>query len=123
MLHLLDTCILIDILRMDRNAVAFVSSLDERPHVCPVSSMELLAGARTQREENLIDQLLAKFHMVQIDSGIYRRAGSWLRHYQASHAIGSVDALIAATAEHHGLKLATLNTKHFPMFPKLKRAY
>ena len=34
-----------------------------------------------------------------------------------------MDAIIAATAEHHGLRLATLNVKHFPMFPKLKRAY
>ena len=31
--------------------------------------------------------------------------------------------LIAATAEHHGLDLATLNVKHFPMFKRLKAAY
>ena len=40
-----------------------------------------------------------------------------------SHGIDIPDAIIAATAEHHGLRLATLNTKHFPMFPKIKRAY
>ena len=40
-----------------------------------------------------------------------------------SHGIDIPDAIIAATAEHHGLRLATLNVKHFPMFPKLKRAY
>ncbi len=40
-----------------------------------------------------------------------------------SHGLDDIDALIAATAEHHGLRLATLNVKHFPMFPKLRRAY
>ena len=30
---------------------------------------------------------------------------------------------VAATAEHHGLELATLNVKHFPMFKRLKAAY
>jgi predicted nucleic acid-binding protein len=40
-----------------------------------------------------------------------------------SHGIDIPDAIIAATAEHHGLKLATLNVRHFPMFRKLKPAY
>ncbi len=52
-----------------------------------------------------------------------RRAGVFSRLYEPSHGLDDIDALIAATAEHHGLRLATLNVKHFPMFPKLKRAY
>jgi predicted nucleic acid-binding protein len=47
----------------------------------------------------------------------------WSRVFAPSHGLDDVDAIIAATAEHHGLRLATLNVKHFPMFPKLKRAY
>lgn len=46
-----------------------------------------------------------------------------MRHYRASHAIDLPDALIAAAAEHHGLTLATLNVKHFPMLNGLRRAY
>ena len=46
-----------------------------------------------------------------------------MRHFHKSHGIDIPDALIAATAEHHELRLATLNVKHFPMFPKLRRAY
>ena len=45
------------------------------------------------------------------------------KHYQRSHGLEFPDALIAATAEHHGLTLATLNVKHFPMFRNLKPAY
>jgi predicted nucleic acid-binding protein len=85
--------------------------------------MELYSGARTQREERRIDTLLASFDRVAIDDSIFRLAGSLLRHYRASSGIDFPDALIAATAEHHGLELATLNVKHFPMFKGLKPAY
>ena len=58
-----------------------------------------------------------------VTSDIAELAGRMVKHFQKSHGLDDLDALIAATAEQHGLKLATLNTKHFPMFPKLKRAY
>ena len=54
---------------------------------------------------------------------IASRAGVFVRHYQASYGLDDIDALIAATAEHHDVKLATLNVKHFPMFAKLRRPY
>ena len=50
-------------------------------------------------------------------------ARKFARHFQASHGLDVSDALIAATAEQHGLALATLNIKHFPMFKGLKRPY
>lgn len=49
---------------------------------------------------------------------IGERSGVFMRLYGASHSID-----IAATAEHHELVLATLNTKHFPMFSRLKPPY
>jgi predicted nucleic acid-binding protein len=58
-----------------------------------------------------------------VTGDIAKRAGVFVRHSHASHGTSPIDAIIAATAEHHGLRLATLNVKHFPMLPKLKRAY
>ena len=46
-----------------------------------------------------------------------------VRLFGRSHSVELGDALIAATAEHHDLKLATLNVRHFPMFKRLKPAY
>jgi predicted nucleic acid-binding protein len=83
----------------------------------------LTVGARNRREEERIAQLEDIVQFLPITLEIARRAGEFTKHYRPSHGIDDADALIAATAEHHKLPLATLNVKHFPMFPKLKRAY
>ena len=88
-----------------------------------VSLLELHVGARSHREEREIEAICAPLVSLAVTSEIAKQAGNYLRHFSLSHGIDIPDAIIAATAEHHGLKLATLNVKHFPMFPKLKRAY
>jgi predicted nucleic acid-binding protein len=120
---LLDTCILVDLLRGKQNAKRAVEDFGERPNVCAVSALELLAGARSQSEEVKIENVLAAFGSVSIDDHMFRRAGRFLHHYRMSHNMDVPDAIIAAVAECHGLQLVTLNTKHFPMFRKLKRPY
>lgn len=43
-----------------------------------------------------------------------------MRRYRRSHSgIGLGDYLIAATQQVHGVPLATLNVRHFPMLPDL----
>jgi predicted nucleic acid-binding protein len=85
--------------------------------------MELYRGARSRLEEARIEGLFASARLLPVTIDIAQAAGRLAKHFQKSHGLDDLDALIAATAEHHGLKLATLNTKHFPMFPKLRRAY
>lgn len=123
MVLLLDTCILVDLLRGNSAAEKMVTGASERPAVSAISDMELLAGARSQKDEANIERLLGVFARVSVDLPVFRLAGSYMRHFRASYAIDIPDALIAATAEHHGLKLATLNVKHFPMLKGLRRAY
>jgi predicted nucleic acid-binding protein len=48
---------------------------------------------------------------------VSRRAGG------SSAGIGLGDYLIAATALTEGLELATLNIRHYPMFPELARPF
>lgn len=120
---LLDTNILIDYARRTPTAIAWLKSLSEPPQMSAVSLLELHVGARSQREEREIEAICIPLKSLAVTDEIAKRAGSYLRHFALSHAIDIPDAIIAATAEHHGLRLATLNVKHFPMFPKLKRAY
>lgn len=120
---LLDTNIIVDYLRHRAAALGFVEALNSKPRVSVVSVAELFSSARSRREEDLIDGLLEVTIVLPVTHEIAKRAGQAIKHYQRSHGLDDFDALIAATAEHHGLALATLNVKHFPMLDGLKRAY
>jgi predicted nucleic acid-binding protein len=122
-MHLLDTSVLVPILRKDEAALAWFEENAGDPRMSVVSLTELYLGVRRQREERDLAELERRVRPLPVDRDIAVRAGIFVRHYGPSHSVEIPDALIAATAEHHGLRLATLNTKHFPMFPKLKRAY
>jgi predicted nucleic acid-binding protein len=122
-MELLDTTVLVDLLRKNAAAVAWLRSTTGKPAVSVISLTELYAGARSRREEQELLALERSFRILNLDRDIAVRAGVFVRLYGASHNIDDPDAIIAATADHHGLALATLNVKHFPMFPKLKRPY
>ena len=120
---LFDTTILIDYLRGQENARRLIEAYGRKPNISVASVLELYAGVRGRRDELQTEQFLAQAALLPVRTDIARSAGAFVRHYHASHGVSTMDAIIAATAEHHGLRLATLNVKHFPMFPKLKRAY
>jgi predicted nucleic acid-binding protein len=120
---LFDTTILIDYLRGRREAQDLLDTQDERPLISVGSVLELYAGFKNKREEQRGERLLSEAKILPATQEIAKRAGVFSRLYQPSHSLDDIDAIIAATAEHHGLALATLNVKHFPMFPKLKRPY
>jgi predicted nucleic acid-binding protein len=123
MASLFDTNVLIDYLRDRPEARTFLEAQDERPSVSVGSVLELYAGFKSRREEQNAERFLSEAKVFPVTYDIAKRAGVWSRLFGPSHNLDDIDAIIAATAEHHGLRLATLNTKHYPMFPKLKRAY
>lgn len=120
---LLDTCVVIDYLRGNAAAVAFVSTLDNKPTVSVVTLAEVFVGFRSQRAEAVARGFFGGCNVHIVSTLIAEAAGMHLRHFRTSHNTELADALIAATAEHHGLELATLNVKKFPMFKRLKAAY
>jgi predicted nucleic acid-binding protein len=122
-MHLLDTSVLVDVLRKHPPAVAWFQGQAASLRMSVVSLSELYSGVRTRKEEQDLVNLEREIRVLPIDRDIGARAGVFVRLYRGSHGVELPDAIIAATAEHHGLRLATLNVKHFPMFPKLKRAY
>jgi predicted nucleic acid-binding protein len=120
---LFDTNVLIDYLRGRQEAAALLDAQDERPQISAGSVLELYAGFRSRRDEQNGERLLSDAKVLAVTQDIAKRAGVFSRLYESSHGLDDIDAIVAATAEHHGLRLATLNVRHFPMFPKLKRAY
>jgi predicted nucleic acid-binding protein len=66
-------------------------------------------------EETTVESFFHARGEVAIDSLTGRRAGAYLLRYSKSHAVGIGDALIAAAAATTGLRLWTLNRRHYPM--------
>lgn len=120
---LLDTSVVIDCLRLQSRASAYFRGLASQPFISVVSVAEIQAGVRTRHEEDDAARFWVMVKPLRIDLEISQRAGTFVRLYHASHAVELADALIAATAEHYGLELATLDVKHFPMFKRLKAPY
>ena len=120
---LLDSDVLIDYLRRNPQAVAFVLGLTQRPLLSVVSVAELYSGVRDGEERTALDNLVGGFRIIRINRAIAVRAGLHRRQFQKSHGVQLADALIAATAEEADAELFTLNTKHFPMLPEAKSPY
>jgi predicted nucleic acid-binding protein len=120
---LIDTDILADYLRGRADAVSFVDGLVDAPALSVLTVAELFAGIREGPERQALEAVLDGCDLIEVDAAIAREGGLLRRRYHPSHGVGIVDAMIAATALAHGLRLATRNRKHFPMLPDLVVPY
>jgi len=114
---LVDTDVLIEILRGSEWAVACVSEL-HRTGVqflfSPVTRAEIVHGMRPG-EERQINLLLSAMEPLPITDTAGDRAGGYLRAFHRSHGVQMGDALIAASAVLARAALLTCNRKHYPM--------
>jgi len=112
---LLDTDILVDYLRGRPQAAAYLEARSELLLISVITVAELYAGVREGEERRRMAQFLSSFEIIPLDAEIAQLGGLYRRDYAASHGLGLADALIAATANLSQARLATLNTRHFPM--------
>ena len=118
----LDTTVLIDVLRGHRPALDYVRRLDAPPFCSEVTRVEVLRGLR-HREREAGEALMRAVRWTPLDEAIARRAGALGRTWRRSHALAMADLVIGATALELGAELATSNVRHFPMFPGLAPPY
>ena len=109
MMALFDTNILIDYLR-GRSEAETELARHRRKAISVVTWMEVLAGARDEAEEDVIEMFLRDFRLIELSRPIAREAVALRR----SHRIRLPDAIIWATARHESALLVTRNTKDFP---------
>jgi hypothetical protein len=120
---LLDTTVLIDVLRGDAPAVEYLLGLDDVPSCSEVTRVEVLRGLRSA-ERGHAERLFHRLRWAPIDEAIARSAGDIGRRLRRSHpGVSVADLIIAATADELGAQLATTNVRHFPMFKGLKPPY
>ena len=113
---LLDTTVLVDLVRGRRDAREFIRSQMLKPSMSVVTLAELYAGVREGRQRRLIEQLRFSFEIVPVDDQIAESAGDFRRRFGKSHDVAIPDALIAASAMRVGARLVSHNARHFPMF-------
>lgn len=119
----LDSTVLVDVLRLVPAALAYVEALDERPACSELSRVEVLRGVRSD-ERQRAERLFGGVGWVPLNEAIARRAGQLGRDYRRSHGtISAGDLIVAATAQELGADLATSNVRHFPMFKGLRPPY
>jgi len=124
---LLDTNVVSEWVRPqpDRNVISWLADVDEdRVFISVISFAEIRRGVEMlpagRRRERLAawlaEELPVRFEerILDIDQHV---AGTWgvimARGHKIGLTLGSMDAFVAATAEAHGLTLATRNVKDF----------
>lgn len=87
--------------------------------VSAVTVGELVAGIRAGDRQR-VSALISALHVAPVTDAVARRAGDMAREYRRSHPdVGLSDCLVAATAETLGVRLATLDSRRFPMLTGL----
>ncbi len=120
---LLDTSVLIDVLRGSQPAADWLGALGQVPSCSELTRAEVLRGVRSP-ERSRTDRLLTSLRWVAVDEPVSRRGGELGRRYRHSHQrLSIVDFLIAGTAQLLDAELATANVRHYPMFPGLTPPY
>lgn len=83
-------------------------------YCCAVSWAEVFAGLRAG-EEPATEAFFEARGDVALTAHVGRRAGMYLARYAKSHGVDVPDALIAAAATTAGLRLWTMNRRHYPI--------
>lgn len=121
-LTLVDTTVIIDLLRGAPPAIEWVNSVERRLVASEVTRVEVMRGLRNN-ERGAAERAFAALRWEGVDESIARRAGDLGRRWRRSHSLGLADLLIASTAIELDAELATSNVRHYPMFKDLVAPY
>jgi predicted nucleic acid-binding protein len=118
MTFLLDTTVLIDVLRKRRDRSNLLAELVEQGHTLATSALnlgEVYSGMRPQ-EELETSAFLDSLECFPVTAKIARQAGKLKRsHEQKGRTLTLADMIVAATALEHSCSLMTDNRKDFPL--------
>ncbi len=118
---LLDTDVLIDHLRGERDAGNLIREIELGKYLAYFSTIteaELYSGRKMGRREErrAVDLLLSLMRRVDVSGEVARRAGTLRQVYQ----VELPNALIAATATIYRARLVTRNKKHYSVLKSVR---
>jgi predicted nucleic acid-binding protein len=118
---LIDTDIVIDVLRAFPPALTWLDSLSDSPvTVVGFTILEILQGCWNPTSLRQTQRALAPYQIVWPDDMALERTLQRFGTRRLSHGLGIIDALIAETAIGLNLPLHTFNVRHFAAYPELK---
>lgn len=117
---ILDSDIMIDLLRRYPPAVAWLTSLGDEEIVLPgFVVMELIQGCSNKAEQDRVEKVLAAFEILWPSPETCDDALNIFARYHLSHNLGLLDTLIGQMAVTLNLPLYTFNRKHYTAIPNL----
>ena len=116
---LLDTDVMVDILRGHEPAKEWLASVEEIG-VPGLVAMELIQGCQNTREQRALERELSEYPLYWPSLEDCNRAKKTFSSHHLSDKIGLLDALIAETAIGINAELATFNVKHYRVIKGLQ---
>jgi predicted nucleic acid-binding protein len=116
---LLDTDVMVDILRGHEPAKVWLVSMEEIG-VPGLVAMELIQGCQSTREQRTLEKELSEYQLYWPSMDDCNRAMKSFSSHHLSDNIGLLDALIAETAIGINAELATFNVKHYRVIKGLQ---
>ena len=119
---LLDSDVLIDLLRNYPPAIEWFDTLeeDEELMVSGYVVMELIQGCRNKSEQERTQHELATYGVVWLSPADCDKALEVYVAYHLSHNAGLLDVLIGQTSVSLGVPLHTFNQRHYSFIPGMQ---
>lgn len=122
---LLDTSVLVEVLRARKGEVIWVEEIlvEYVPiglFLSPVVAAELFYGARSKNDLSFLEKFVSRFQLLEFTASTHGIFLELMRKYSLSHRPKVADALIAVAALEHAIPLFTLNTRDFQFIEGLE---
>lgn len=122
MRFVLDTDILIDLLRGYTPALEWFVSLTEQPAVVSLAVMELVQGCRNRNELRTVQSLVAPLEVWYPTAEEMQSAMEIFTQQYLRNRLSIIDAIIGSVVVSRDALLYTFNMRHYQFIPNLKTA-
>ena len=117
-MKILDTDVLIDLLRSFPPAIRWLDSVADEVLMLPgFVVMELIQGCHNRKEQNRVMKILEGFEVLWPTEATCERALKVFGEYHLRHGMGMIDVIVGQMSVDFKAALHTFNRKHYEPIP------